>query len=347
MEIESQVEQVDIGDTEGKASQNGKVASENTAKAIETVQKKDKFTLAKSKLEEARKSIAQTDEEIETCLQKIDEDLAAFTQAHERLKHETIEPTRTLMAELGVDDRVMDTLNTPPVVEADDPSIAPVEVPAISKGIVKSLLIASGGVLVALGGWCYAATQALGLPLLPKKIPDLDRLNRAFAWTAQQFGQGENVAVGSALVLGGTLVIGGLLFGLSRLLRDSKNVRVAQKVEEESAFYCSKKGECKQQMEKIREHIAHAQKTVEMYTVLLDELKARLARARFIEEADTFGALHAKTQKDIETTNRLIAEVTEFLKTPMAQSGVLNKEGIDALEKATGEANKYVMGLYA
>jgi len=200
---------------------------------------------------------------------------------------------------------------------------------------------------VALGGWCYAATQALGLPLLPKKIPDLDRLNRAFAWTAQQFGQGENVAVGSALVLGGALVIGGVLFGLSRLLRDSKNLKVAQKIEEETEFYCTKKSECKQQMEKIREHIAHAQKTVALYTVLLDELKARLARARFIEEADTFAALHEKTQRDIEAANKLIAEVGAFLKTPMAQSGVLNKEGVEALKRATDEANNYVLSLYA
>ena len=347
MDATDQVEQEAENSTEEIAGKDEKEAPARASEAAIHTQKQDKFSVAKAKLDEAKSSIAQTDDEIEICLKNIDDDLSRFKQVHAILKEHTLKPTRALMEELGVDERIIDTHVAPPVVEASDPSIAPVNVPVISKGIFKGLMIALAGMILAFGAWCYAATQALGLPLMPDKFPDLDRLNKAFAWTAQKFGQGENVAMGSATVVVALILLGMVLFWLTRLLQDSKNLKVAQKIEEETEFYCTKKSECKQQMEKIREHIAHAQKTVETYTILLDELKARLARARFIEEADTFSALHAKTQKDIEATNRLIAEVTEFLKTPMAQSGVLNKEGIDALEKATGEANKYVMGLYA
>lgn len=324
-----------------------KLPKSSTSESSKNAPKHDKFSEAKQKLEVAKNALAQTDDEVENCLKKIDEDMARFNEAHTALKEQTLQPTHALMEALGADEQMIQTHIASPVLEANDPSIAAVDVPVISKGVLKGLVMALIGMLLALGAWCYTATQALGLPLLPEKFPDFDRVNKAFAWTAQQLGQGENIAVGSVIVLVAALFLGAVLFWLTRLLRDGKNLKVAKKIEEETEFYCSKKGECKQQMEKIREHISHAQKTVETYTVLLDELKARLSRARFVEEADTFAALHAKTQSDIKTTHRLITEVTEFLATPMAQSGVLNKEGIDALEKATTKANKYVMELYA
>jgi len=306
----------------------------------------DTFTVAKAKLDRAKNVLMQTDEEVEECLKKIEDDLAQFKQAHEELLNKSIRPVRHLMTEMGLDERTVTEPETLPELEANDPSIAPVEVPTISRGTFGALMIGLGGTVLALGAWCFAATQALGLPILPSKFPDPDRLNQALAWTAEQLGQGSNVAVGGAVVGVGALLIGGLLYWVTKALRSSKNIKIARKVEEETEFYCTKKGECKQQMEKIREHIAHAKKTVESYTVLLDELRAKLARARHIEEADSFDALHAKTRRDIEKAKHLIDEVSTFLQTPMAQSGILNHEGIKALEKAANEANKYVMELY-
>jgi len=47
----------------------------------------------KAKLDEAKSSIAQTDDEIEMCLKKIDDDLSRFKQAHATLKEHTLKPT--------------------------------------------------------------------------------------------------------------------------------------------------------------------------------------------------------------------------------------------------------------
>ncbi len=43
---------------------------------------------------------------------------------------------------------------------------------------------------------------------------------------------------------------------------------------------------------------------------------------------------------------RLTTEVERFLETPMAEHGILSKEGIEILERTNKAANDHVMELY-
>ncbi len=316
------------------------------AAAAATPRKVKKHDLAKAKLAQAQQKIVSTDEEIEACLKRIDEDLSEFKAVEARFVETTLKPAQKILKELGVADRVLESAPTPKV-DLEDPEVEAVEIAKLSSGRLSGLTWGLIGGAAALAGWCYTATQALGLPLLPEKLPDMERLNAALAWTAKQLGQGENVAVGGVIVAGGTLAIVGSIYWIITALRGSKNLKVAEKIEADTEFYCTKKGECKAQMEKVREHIAHAKKTVEKYDVLLAELNARLKRALFIEEAQNYDQLHSYTRNDVKRMKKLTHDVERLLETPMAEHGILSKEGIETLEAVNKAANDYVMELYS
>jgi predicted transposase YbfD/YdcC len=190
------------------------------------------------------------------------------------------------------------------------------------------------------------ATQALGLPLLPEKLPDVPRWTSMLEWTSQTIGQGTNAAVGATVLALLLLLIVYVIYWLTKTFTASSNLKKAEKIEADTEFYCTKKGECKAQMEKVREHIAHAQKTVEKYDILLSEQNARLRRALYIEEVDAYDQLHAKTQQDVKAIKRLATQIERFMETPMAEHGILSQEGITTLKEVSKVANDYVLELY-
>ena len=304
-----------------------------------------KHEVAKAKIAQAQEVLSGVDAEMEACMQRVEEDLSQFKSAEEGLVTQGLRPARQMLQALGVTETL--TQSAPaPKVGLEDPELKTVELKKISSGKGSGLMWGLLGGIAALGGWCYTATQALGLELLPTKLPDMERLNATLGWTANQMGQGENVAVGGAIVGVGALALVWLIYWLVTTLRASSNLRVAEKIEADTEFYCTKKGECKEQMKKIREHIGHAQKTVEKYEVLLAELNAGLKRALFIEEAEGYDQLHTKTQHTVKTLQHLADEIDTFLKTPMAEHGILSQEGIEVLERVNKTANDHVMGLY-
>ena len=317
--------------------------SQNTPTAAKKIRKHE---VAKAKIAQAEETIQSVDAEIEACMKRVDEDLAHFKQAEEALLTQGLRPARKMLKELGVTEKLIESAPAPKV-DLNDPELKPVEIQKISSGKGTGLMWGLLGGVAALAGWCYTATQALGLPLVPTKVPDMERINAVLGWTAKQFGQGENVAVGGTIVGISLLVIMGLIYWIVTALRGSSNLKVAEKIETETEFYCTKKGECKEQMKKVREHIANAQKTVEKYEVLLAEQNGALKRAIFIEEAETYDQLHAKTRQTVQTLQHLADEIEAFLETPMAEHGILSKEGIEILERVNKTANDHVMKLYA
>ncbi len=306
---------------------------------------RDKTRQAKTRIAQAESTLKGVDAEIEACFQKVEADLAAFKRAEEILAAEGLRPARRLLNDLGVTDKQIQAVPVPRV-DLEDPEVTPVEIRKISSGRLAGLGWGVLGGSVAIGGWCYAATRALGLPLLPDKLPDTERINALLGWTAQQLGQGTNVAVGGAIVVIGVLAVIGLIYWVVTALSASSNLKTAEKIEADTEFYCTKKSECKAQMKRVREHIAHAQKTVEKYTVLLAEQNASLKRALFVEEAEGFDQLHALTRQTVAKLQKLSDEIETFLRTPMAEHGILSKEGVAILERANKAANDHVMALY-
>ncbi len=333
------LENIKVKDEE-KISQTNRKAKEGKDNILP-----NKHLLAKSKIEEAEARIKSADEEIEECLSKIESDLAGFKGIEHSFVEKTLKNSQKYLKDLGVSDSVIQS--TPePQVDLNDPDLKPVNIKKISSGKFKGFAWGLIAALAAMIGWCYSAVQALGLPLLPEKFPDLERINKVLEWTSDKLGQGANVSVGAAVVIVGFLAIWFLIYWLVKTLTASSNLRTAARIEEDAEFYCSKKGECKEQMQKVREHIAHAKKLIEKYDVLLAEQNAKLQRALFVEEADKYDALHAKTQTEIGKMKKLVSQIERFLKTPMAEHGILSKEGVEILEKANKAANDHIMEMY-
>jgi len=307
--------------------------------------KQKKHVQATAKVATAQSRIQSTDEEIEACMARVEEDLSAFKAAQKRFFDQVLHPSQLMLKEVGAKDRVFESSPTPKV-DLDDPSLTPVEIVKLSSGTGRGLWYGLIGGVAVVGGWCYAATQALGLPLIPERFPDMERVTQLFGWVAQRLGQGDNAVVGGTIVGVSAVVVGWGVYALTKALRGSSNFKQATKIEEDTEFYCTKKGECKAQMEKVREHIANGQKMIEKYEVLLAEQNAALQRALFIEEAEKYDQLHAHTQRTVKTIKKLTTEVERFLETPMAEHGILSKEGIEILARTNKAANDHVMGLY-
>ncbi len=304
-----------------------------------------KHLQAVAKVATAQSRIQSTDEEIEACMARVEEDLNAFKSVQKRFFERVLRPSQEMLTTIGAHDRLLESIPAPKV-DLEDPSLAPVEIVKLSSGTGRGLLYGLLGGIAVVGGWCYAATQALGLPVIPEKFPDVDRVTQSFGWVAQLAGQGNNVVVGGTIIGVSAVVVGWGIYALTKAIRGSSNLKQATKIEEDTEFYCSKKEECKTQMQKVREHIAHAQKMIEKYEVLLAEQNAALQRALFIEEAETYDQLHALSQQTVKTIKKLTTEVERFLETPMAEHGILSKEGIEILERTNKAANDHVMELY-
>jgi hypothetical protein len=307
--------------------------------------KLSKFHQAKSRIEEAAEKIKSTDEEIEECLGKIDHDLNVFKEAEVDFVENTLKSSQMFLKTAGVSDSVLESAPHP-IVDMNDPNVKQVHIKSISSGGFKGFMLGLLGGAAVLGAWCYSATQALGLPLLPDKFPDMDRLTKALEWTSQKVGQGSNVSVGAAVVVVAILASIFLLYWLTKAFTTSSNLRTATRIEEDTEFYCTKKSECKDQMGKVREHIAQGKQVIKKYDVLLGEQNAKLKRAFFVEEAEKYDQLHNKTKEEINKIKKLTSEVEKFLKTPMAERGILNKESIEILGRTNKAANSYIMEIY-
>ena len=340
--VNAEVSAEDVQETK----EHERVEEPTQPSATGTSPRMSKLEHARAKVARAEERIGHTDEEIEACLNKIEEDLNGFKQAESHLFDHALHTSQTLLKKIGVGEHVLESVPAPKV-DLEDPTLSPVEIRKLSSGTGKGLLWGLLGGIVALGGWCYTATQALGLPLIPGKFPDVERMTQALEWTSGLLGQGKNAALGGTVVVVAILLIMGVIYWLTKTLTAASNLKTATQIEEDTEFYCTKKGECKAQMEKVREHIAHARKMVEKYEALLAEQNAALQRALLIEEPEGYEQLHAKTRQTVQTIQKLTSEIERFLKTPMAESGILSKEGIAILERANKAANDHVLKLYA
>lgn len=342
---EEAVEVKRVNDVDSEVSvQSEQPQGAKTEKSL-SVKKEKKHAIAKARIAQAEETISNVDSQIEECMQRVEADLAQFKLAEEVLVEQGLSPARQMLKTLGVTEKLIQ--NAPvPKLDLEDPKLQPVEIKRITSGKGGGFMWGLIGGVAALAGWCYAAKQALGLPMMPTKIPDMERIYSVLGWTAKQIGQGENVSVGATVVGISFLLIVWVIYRILTALRGSKNLKVAEKIEADTEFYCTQKEECKEQMKKVREHIAHAQKTVEKYEVLLAEQNASLKRALFIEEVDGYDQLHAKSKATAQALQHLADEIEAFLETPMAEHGILSKEGIEVLERVNKSTEEHIKKLY-
>ena len=319
---------------------------ETSASAVAPAVVTDKNQLAQQKVAAAREQVLSAEEEVEECLRNIEGDIERFENYEKEELLPVVLTSRHLLEEIGVEE-LPEGSDLLPELELVNPEEEKIRIEDLSSGKAGAFFLSLFGGIVALLIWYLFAVKKAGAELIPQKLPDLSSLSELAKAIANAFGQGENPAVGAAIVVGTTLVVMWLIYIVLVAVRTSRNVRQAQEVEEAAGFYCRKKEECKEKMKEVREHLENLEKTVRKYEVILAELNATLNRALHVEGVQNFDELHTKTKKTARELQVLLKELDTLLATPMAQSGVLTPESIDALRRAKRAVNDHILHLYS
>jgi len=307
--------------------------------------KRRKQQIVKEKIAQAQERSRITKEQIELCMQEIDSAMDELNSEKEQLFTSALHPAESLLKEIGTHEEILASLPQSSV-ELLDPEEDEVEIQEPSSGRFKGIVLALIAGMATFMGWAFAASNALGLPIPPEKMPDFPRLNKMLEWTSAQLGQGSNATIGAAAVIVAVLLVMWIIYSLVVAMRTARNLRIAEETEEAVSRYCTDKEECKQKMEQVKEHIHENTQTLAKFKVLLEEQNAKIRRALFLEDAEEFDALHALTKADIATTQHLVDEVKKLLQVPISEAGVLTQSAQEALKQANKTISDHVLKLY-
>jgi len=298
-----------------------------------------------SRVVAARQRVLSAEEEIEECLQNIQKDLERFEAYEQEHLIPVVEESQRLLESIGMEEAAIEPALSE--LELENPEEEKLRIEDLSSGKGGAFFWGLVAAAAAVGGWYAYAVQKAGAPLIPQNTPDLAAFSSLAGKISLLLGPAENPSVGAAVVLGSALVVWWLVYTVLVAVRAAKNRRIAEEVEEQAGFYCRKKEECKSMMEQVREHLKALQQTVEKYEVLLDEKNAGLRRAVFIEEAERFDNLHSRSQAMARDVEELLKELDRLLATPMARSGILTPESVEALRHAKRVVNDHILRIYS
>jgi len=330
---------------EEKSAEGSEAGQEEAPKASESHEAPAKKPARpQERVVAAREMVQSTEAEIEACMLGVQKELEEF-DAYER---EALEPlireSKELMERLG--DQGVEIEAAVTAVELEDPEEEKLQIEDLPSGKLGAWFWGLIAGVATVGGWYAYAAQKAGEPLIPSTVPDMGYFSKLAGKVSLLLGPAENPSVGAAVVIGSALVVWWLVYMILVALRNAKNQRIAQEVEEQAHFYCQKKEECKTKMEEVREHLDALKNTLQKYEVLLREKNAGLHRAIFIEEADSFDKLHAKSQEMAREVQAMLDELKKLLAAPMARSGALTQESVEALRHAKRVINDLILRLY-
>jgi len=299
-------------------------------------------------IEEARELVQQSDSEVKDCMEVLDEDIAAYEEERDRVVEGSLSITESLLEEIGLDPGTVEEVEVERVVfEKEDP-LDSMEVKKLSSGKFGASILALIAGLAVVLAWLYAATEKLGITLDLSKIPGKEVYDKIFAWIGGGITGGEgNAIAGMAILSGSALIVMVIVYKIRVYLREVHNQKVAEKINEEAKFYCSKKEECKQEMEKVSEHIHEVITVLKTYDVFFDELNAKMRRVLHLEGNVPFDEYHPRSREEIGRATTLIGSIKELIVTPMAgEDGSLSEEGKRALERSNEALEHYKEKLY-
>lgn len=347
---ENEVETVEAAESETEvvSTEEATQEAEESCETKKPRPKGKKQAVAKAIISEAQREVISAEEEIAECLDNIRRDLEAF-EAYERAEvAPVLKESHTLLQQTGIGE-----LPEKPLpgerVDLENPEVEKIEIKPLSSGRFGAFFTGLIAAAATVGGWYYFAATKMGLPLVPKTLPTPDEAKAMLATVSEvvkDLGLGTGFEIGAAIVGGSALLALWIVYAVMVSMRASKNLRIAEKMEEEASFYCTKKKECKEKMKLVREHLNDLGKLVKKYEAVLRENNAGLKRAFVIEGTQSFGGLHARTQELARSTQSLLDAVETLLATPMAQSGMLTMESANELAKAESLLNEYLEKLY-
>ena len=304
-----------------------------------------KQTLANQKIEQAQKDAQDAEDEIKVCIDNITQDVDDFEKYKTGSLYPVLEQSRTLFTSIALK-KIQ--FKEPKTTDLDlkDPEEEKIIIKPLSSGRFTASMQALLGGGITLAGWYAFATTKASLPIVPQTLPSIETLKQLLTSASDALGLHARPEIGLSVILGSTLIVMLGIYFTSVIVRSNKNLLQAEEIEEEVGFYCTKKEECKEKMAKIREHLKELDTVVRTYKLYLAEKNAGLERAIFVEKAENIDKLHPLTQASAHEMQQLITELDRLLATPMAHSGMLTKDSMDALKSSETTINNAIGKLY-
>ncbi len=304
-----------------------------------------KSQVAKALIRQAKVEVGNAEAEIEACIDNIRSDLESL-EAFERSElMPVVEQSRALLKRMGVG-AAEQPAELGARIDLENPEVEKIEIKELSSGRFGAFVTGLIGAAATVGGWYYAVAMKLGLEPVPQKLPDVEAVKAMLAEVPKIARFGEGFEIGAAIVGGSALVVWWVIYALMVSSRASKNLRIAEKIDEEAQFYCRKKQECKEKMEQVRAHIAELENLARRYEAVLAENNAGLRRAFIVEGTEDFSKMHDKSRRLAQRTEELVKELDALLTTPLAEAGMLTLESMHALTRAQKIMEEYLASIY-
>ncbi len=295
-------------------------------------------------IEEARRKVQEVDSLLHDEIISVEKDLKTFKEYEEESLTPVINETKKLMAEAGVSEDEIGKLAVPPV-ELDGDDDEKLYIDDISNGKGGAFFAALVGGAVTVGAW-YGFLLSQGAVTEPPKEFNMETLSPIFDKLASLIGLGGGAEKGAGVVIISALIVMWIIYAIKVKSKAKKNIEIAAQKEQMANEYCTKKEECKNKMEAIREHLNAMHDTAQKFAVLLDEKNASIKRAFYFEGKVEFDKYHALTQKEINEAKELINQLEKLLSTPVARAGVLTEEAKEVLEEANRYIDSYLEYIY-
>ena len=307
---------------------------------------KKKNEEAEELLNRAKDIISKANKEIEVTKSSIYKDLDRLQEIKNSFLNTTFTKSLILLEKASYE-YTQKNSNNPFELYLDDGE-DDITLKNISSGKFIGFILSIFTILVVVVGWIYLAISTLGIEIQPPKIPDNETINRIFTWIGGGMTGAEgNVIAGEATVVGTALILGFLVYKIYISLKESKNLKIANDIYEESHQYLEKKKKIKSEIEKINKHIKEIIPTIEDYRYLLDEQNGKLARILHVEGLkDDYETYHPTSVEIMKNTERLMNRIQDLLSTPVTKYDKLNEKSILSLQEAKAVYEYFLSKIY-
>jgi len=310
--------------------------------------KEDSSRDAKQLIEEARMMVQESDSEIKSCMQVLDEDIEAYEETKSKLLESSVDESKSLLEEVGFESEKLDSPEEESVHFEITEVVEPMKVKDLPSGKFGAFILALIAGVAVVAGWIYAATMKLGMTLDVSKVPSQEVQNKLLSWIGGGMtgGKGDPM-MGMAILALSALIVMWAVYKFKVYLRAQKNLHIAQEVKKEAKFYCTKKEECKKEMDKVSAHIHEVIKALNTFKIFFDEQNGKIRRILHIEGKRPFGEYHLKSKEEIKHTYILISSLNELIATPMAdEGGSVSEEAKSELKKVEHTLKRFEERLY-
>ncbi len=299
-------------------------------------------------IDEARDMVHQSDSVVRDCMSILDDDIATYEQKKAKLLQGSVKRVESLLDDVGYEPEAIEDVSEDAVKFGGENALKPMYVKSLSSAKFSSLLFAIIFAVASVAGWVYFATEKLGLTLDLHKIPTPEVQSQILSWIGGSItgGQG-NPLIGMAILGLTALLVMWIVYTLRVSMRASKNQKIAEQVHEEAEFYCTKKEECKKEMEKVSEHILKVVTLLDTYDILFEEQIAKIKRIMHVEGRLPFHEYHQNSKDEMNHAGRLATSLSNLISTPMAdEGGALSMDAKDILEESNKTVTTYIERFY-